>query len=206
MTHNGEDATIDRLLGYKDTGFYIDVGANDPLTTSNTHHLYERGWRGIDIEPNSILSYKLQKTHPQNRVFDGAASDYGGLMDLYGFAGHEYTTTDESIRQEHIKSGKNLEYISTVKCDTLDNIIDHYLYGKTRSPDFVSIDVEGAEYSVLRGFNLWRWRPKLLCIKATSPLDLSIRTDTDWKPILYGAQYKEVYFDGCNAWYMPVSS
>jgi len=57
---DGEDLIIDRLLKYKNNGFYIDVGANDHNRLSNTKIFYKRGWRGIniDVNPNAMRSFK----------------------------------------------------------------------------------------------------------------------------------------------------
>ncbi|NBR70655.1 MAG: hypothetical protein EBT75_00930 [Proteobacteria bacterium] len=49
FSQTGEDGILNYLVPA--TGFYIDVGAHHPLRYSNTHMLYRRGWRGINIEP-----------------------------------------------------------------------------------------------------------------------------------------------------------
>ena len=53
-----EDNIIDWLTGYKKQGIYIDIGAYDPNRINNTKLFYQRGWRGINIEPN-IKGYEL---------------------------------------------------------------------------------------------------------------------------------------------------
>jgi hypothetical protein len=55
----GEDKIIDRLLGYKKSGFYINVGANHPYRFSNTYMFYKKGYRGVNIEPNPISFEKF---------------------------------------------------------------------------------------------------------------------------------------------------
>ena len=49
---NKEDVIIDILTGFKPNGVYIDVGANHPDIISVTKKFYDRGWRGVNIEPN----------------------------------------------------------------------------------------------------------------------------------------------------------
>lgn len=57
-----EDNVLDWLTGYKKTGVYVDVGANHPDRMNNTKLFYERGWRGINIEPDKGgLSTVLRK-------------------------------------------------------------------------------------------------------------------------------------------------
>ena len=51
-SQEGEDLVLRRYLEGRTSGFYVDVGAHDPKRFSNTHLFYERGWRGINIEPS----------------------------------------------------------------------------------------------------------------------------------------------------------
>jgi hypothetical protein len=48
---NNEDVLLWRALGHVQDGFYIDVGASDPVEHSVTRAFYDAGWRGINIEP-----------------------------------------------------------------------------------------------------------------------------------------------------------
>jgi hypothetical protein len=50
---NHEDVLLRRVFPDGTNGFYIDVGANDPVLDSVTKHFYDRGWHGINIEPQS---------------------------------------------------------------------------------------------------------------------------------------------------------
>lgn len=209
-THNGEDRILDAILGPQQCGFYLDVGANDPYTTSNTHHLYQRGWRGIDIEANPQWLERLKAAHPANLIYNVCASDRYGSTHLYRFKQHENDTMIPSINVALQQSGKNPIERVNVQSMPLDSILDAAIgfwpWQNNKSViDFVSIDVEGAEGQVLAGFNLSRWKPNVLCIETTNPLDLNIRTDGAWRDILFAAGYlyhPEHSFDGCNAWFI----
>ena len=48
---NFEDVILWRALHDVTPGFYIDIGANSPTIDSVTKAFYERGWRGINVEP-----------------------------------------------------------------------------------------------------------------------------------------------------------
>lgn len=50
-SQNFEDIILWRALKNIENGFYIDVGANDPVVHSVTKLFYENGWRGINCEP-----------------------------------------------------------------------------------------------------------------------------------------------------------
>ena len=51
-SQEGEDILIERMIGKKKKGFYIDIGAHHPYRFSNTYYFYKQGWSGINIEPN----------------------------------------------------------------------------------------------------------------------------------------------------------
>ena len=57
---NYEDVTLYRALRGVARGFYIDVGANDPINDSVTCAFYQRGWRGINLEPSAQWHARLQ--------------------------------------------------------------------------------------------------------------------------------------------------
>lgn len=62
---NCEDVILWRALRHVEHGFYIDAGANDPDMDSVTKAFYERGWRGINIEPIEEWHERLKAHRPQ---------------------------------------------------------------------------------------------------------------------------------------------
>src|SRR5579863_744930 len=62
---NGEDVLLGRAFGWQTDGFYIDVGANHPVNDSVTKAFYDRGWRGINIEPGRVFE-KLAAMRPRD--------------------------------------------------------------------------------------------------------------------------------------------
>ena len=63
---NREDVYINWLLSGKNKGFYVDVGANDPVHDSVTKFFYDRGWSGINIEPINEHYKNLTKERPRD--------------------------------------------------------------------------------------------------------------------------------------------
>ena len=61
---HSEDVLLWRAFSKIENGFYIDVGANDPIIDSATKLFYENNWRGINIEPleewHELLVDRLQ--------------------------------------------------------------------------------------------------------------------------------------------------
>ena len=61
-------------------------------------------------------------------------------------------------------SGQGAKLIREIETDTLNNIIAKSKI-KIKEIDFLTIDVEGSELDVLMGFNLRKYRPKVVCLE-----------------------------------------
>ena len=61
-----EDLILYLLLFDIEKGFYIDVGAYDPIQVSVTKFFYLKGWRGINIEPLPGKIELFQKERPND--------------------------------------------------------------------------------------------------------------------------------------------
>lgn len=198
--HHSEDLTLSRLLSTVDKGYYIDIGANDPYRNSNSHSFYERGWRGVDVEPNPRWVSKLKLAHPDNRVLNLAVGaeetevDFF-IPDLCELHWQQIATT----KQEWValsKKDRPDEQWSTIKVQqvTMDWIFSQI----SNSVDFVSIDVEGSEAEVIAGWTVSRYQPTVLCIEAVTPI-----REPQWD--LWEAKllpfYNFVHFDTLNRFY-----
>ena len=143
----------------KDNGFYIELGANDGLTQSNTAFFdFYKGWTGILIEP-SISGYTKCKTNrPKNIVLNYAcvSNDYDKATVLGDFNGHLMN----SVNGLRLNSNAMVE----VPARTLESILDEY-HTKDRVIDFLSLDTEGYELNILKGLNLDKYRPKYMLIE-----------------------------------------
>jgi len=72
---NGEDVVLWRALRHVPDGRYVDVGAGDPVEHSVTKALYQRGWRGIDIEASASHVERLREDRPEDEVVHAAEGD-----------------------------------------------------------------------------------------------------------------------------------
>ena len=75
-----EDMVLYCALKDVDKGFYIDVGANDPTLFSVTKFFYDRGWRGINIEPLPDKCALLAEMRPRDiNLCVGLGAEHGKL-------------------------------------------------------------------------------------------------------------------------------
>jgi FkbM family methyltransferase len=194
---NFEDVMLNRALKHIDKGFYIDVGANDPIINSVSYAFYKQGWSGINIEPMSSYYERLCSTRPRDINLDIAVGDTDDELILYTIPDTGLSTIKKKIAQQQIEAGWAVQE-RKIPVRTLNQVLDEYVNGPIH---FLKIDVEGAEKSVLQGLDLTRWRPWLLVIEATVPMSQELNFHS-WESLLTGAEYEMVYFDGLNRFYV----
>jgi FkbM family methyltransferase len=194
---NFEDVILWRALKHIDRGFYVDCGAYDPTHDSVTKAFYDRGWRGINIEPISSLLQMFVVQRPLDANLAVAVSDISNRAEFYEIAGTGLSTLCQTIAQQHIKAGLNTR-VTNVPTTTLSDILRQFAPSEIH---FLKIDVEGAEDLVLRGAGFDRFRPWIVLVEATHPTTQQSSREA-WEEILLNAEYDFAYFDGLNRFYV----
>jgi FkbM family methyltransferase len=197
--YNREDVLLDRLFKEQQTGFYVDVGAGKPVRGSVTKHFYDRGWRGINVEPTRSLFALLEDARPGDVNLNVALSSQPGSMEFYEFEERHWalSTLDKRQAERHAETGRRYRTLE-VPVKTLAEVCEEHVTGGV---DFMSIDVEGHELGVIRGGDWRRWRPRCLVVEATEP-NTQIPSHSEWEPLLLEAGYLFGYFDGLNRFYL----
>lgn len=166
----GEDLVMDKYLRYKKKGFYVDVGAGDPTRFSNTKRFYRRGWTGINIEPNPYSYKKLCLSRRNDVNLNVGIGMTGSKLPFYFFLPETLSTFSLKDKERVQSQGYQcLGKIETPICK-LREILKRYCRQKI---DFLSIDVEGFEFEVLRSNDWLKFHPEVVCVetaKHTSPL------------------------------------
>lgn len=142
MTYYGQalqDKYVYETIGAN--GIFVDVGAYDGIQTSNTYLLEQLGWNGICIEAHPQYFSELKKNRRCSCV-EKAVTDHQGVV-TFGI---------DSIGGDKI-----------VNCDTLDNILKQSLCPK--KIDYLSMDIEGHELTVLKVFPFENWNINLITIE-----------------------------------------
>jgi FkbM family methyltransferase len=196
---NFEDVMLWRALKHIDKGFYIDIGANDPFVESVTLAFYERGWRGINVEPVPSHHADLLKERPRDINLQCAAGAESGELEVWECNVRGWATASAETVSQHTANGhQGLFY--KVPVFQLKDICEQYVTGEIH---FLKIDVEGFEKSVIDGMDFSRFRPWILVIEATKP-NSTEEVYSEWQESVLSAGYMLAYTDGLNRFYVAI--
>lgn len=143
-------------------GFYVDVGAYDPESISNTRVFYKAGWRGINIDPSQVAIAKFERERPEDINLHCAVSDQEGPITFYSFGQPSvYSTVDQQVAADYARRLGAEPRVETVAALSLATILDRHLAHGT-AIDFLSVDAEGHDVQVLQSNDWNRHRPELV--------------------------------------------
>ena len=157
-----------------ENGFFIEVGAHDGIFQSNTLNLEESlGWKGILIEPSLNAYLECIKNRPKSICINLALTSFEQYKKKEFVFGDFNSSPMSSVaanrsgfsKFENLKnylSGITKKKLRPVSTAPLQLIIDKIGIDKV---DFLSLDVEGFEYEVLKGVNFNKCRPKYILIE-----------------------------------------
>jgi FkbM family methyltransferase len=197
--HHVENELKEAFFDRSTRGFFVDVGANDPKLASQTWHLEQLGWDGVLIEPQPDLAEELRKFR-RTKVYAVACSspaNAGKSLPLHVAGSPHMTGIHASFDPNFAVPDMRRMGVIEVPVKTLDEIL---IDVKAPVPiDFVSIDVETHEIEVLEGFDISKWRPRLMLIEDLA-LDLRLHR------YITRRGYKWIRRTGLNGWYVPADS
>lgn len=193
---NEEQVILDYFKGY--VGTFVDLGANDGITFSNTRALAERGWKGVLIDADPDAFAKLEKLYLEYKglyTYNYAISDYNGKKILQksssllknGDTG--LVSTFNASEMERFKKVVNYTPVE-VQCYTWRTALNRWAIQEF---DVISIDVEGSEMQILPDIDLTK--TKLLVIEYNGRQDLK----TEYEKYLEG--FKLIYTSAENLIY-----
>ena len=196
---NFEDVLLWRALRDIGAGFYIDIGAQDPVIDSVSRGFYEQGWRGIHVEPSPHYADLLRRDRPDEVVIQSAVTDNPGLLTFFEVPDTGMSTGIAELAEFAVTRGWSVRK-TTVPAVTLDSILS---LSDGRDVHWLKIDVEGLEREVLKGWRESSVRPWVVLLESITPWREHVHQK--WEPLLLEKGYEFVYFDGLNRYYVLAS-
>jgi FkbM family methyltransferase len=163
------DEYFNDIFGTKSDGYFIEVGAYDGISFSNTIPLVKNNWNGIYIEPVNEYFNRLQKNLG---MFDKLVLLNCAISNEEGDKYINIMNTLSSLNDEIIDIYNKIDWAKPstldvkkqkVECKTLTNILN--TYNVPLNFDLLVIDVEGYELNVLKSLDFQKYRPKCIIIE-----------------------------------------
>jgi len=197
-SQNNEEQIIQRYFGtYK--GTFLDIGANDGMTLSNTFALANSGWKGTLVEASPAAFERLQLTYKSMvgySLINTAVGGHNGKIILHESGEHLGTgdtslvsTTKESERDRWVDHVFNDVTVSCCTFNVLLGLSDHKKFG------FISMDIEGMELEVLPQMDLKALGCRMMCVEFNG------KEQEKYDAIVVPQGYKLIHKNGENLIY-----
>jgi FkbM family methyltransferase len=161
-------AIYEEVFGRRNVGVFVEVGAMDGQSHSNTCGLADIGWGGLYIEATkkyALACYERHKNNKKVQVVRRAISDHEGTLRFH--LANALTTADSLSQDAYAAMDWSKPSLShtyeEVPCTTLNKTLQEF--GIPAGFDLLVIDVEGHEQEVLNGVTLTEWKPKMIIIE-----------------------------------------
>lgn len=159
----GEDALLFLTMKPSRRGFFVDVGAYDPIDGSNTYKLYLRGWRGLTIEPNPKVTSKFRTLRGGDTHLTMGVSPEPAALTYYEFEISMLNTMVGERAEALRKEGYVFKKTQTIACEPLNDILGNH--GGGRHVDLLSVDCEGFDLSIIQSLDFQLYRPTAILIE-----------------------------------------
>ena len=149
----GEDVILAGIFKNKKDGFFVDVGAHHPTRYSNTYLLYQKGWHGVNIDPNEESISMFQKDRPRDTNVACGVGGAEGNRTYYRFSDPAVNSFSQKDAAQWM--GKDwITFLGEKKVPVLklSTILKRYALGK--HVDLLTIDTEGLDLEALES-NDW---------------------------------------------------
>jgi FkbM family methyltransferase len=196
---HGEEFFLWEIFGFKSSGTFVEIGAYDGVSLSNSLFFEQLGWRGLLVEAHPELAERCKTARPAATVVhaalgatDGGAASFSMVRGEHGLDTLSFLGTNDQHRQRILSKKGVIEQVS-VAIRSLRSLLAE---ADITSVDWMSVDVEGGELDVLKGAGLDSIRPKVIVVEDNS-------RGHDYQVMRYLASfgYKRVQTVGCNDFY-----
>jgi FkbM family methyltransferase len=197
---NFEDILLWRALRGIEPGFYIDAGAADPLHGSVTQAFYQRGWRGINLEPAPALHARLAAARPADinlalGAVAPASAAGNATLPFYDALDSQRATFVPAQAQASRAAGLQVMQREAA-VTTLAEVCRQHA-ADAGAIHFLNVAVSGAEADALAGMDWQQWRPWIVLVQTNDGADAAAVAAQ-----MQAARYALAYHDGHKNYYV----
>lgn len=162
----GEDVFLHKFFRGQRNGFYIDIGAHHPFNLSNTAYLWIGGWNGVNVDASEKSIEIYSKVRPLDlniraAVVSTAFAVTASEIKFYSDRDFDSSATcDEQLARE-----RGYEFAVKVPCRSLSGIVSEAAKICKGVFDYLNIDIEGFDESVLEDISDWAMKPRVLMVE-----------------------------------------
>lgn len=162
----GEDLIVDHILAALriPNPSYLDIGAHHPIFLNNTYLFYQKGCSGVCVEPDPLLWSEIRKKRKRDICLNVAVGVTNESKGNFYILTHRALSTLSKGEAERIQGYGNQKIELTIQIPlvSVNQIIEQNF---ASSPNFISLDVEGIDFAVLKTFDFSAFRPEVFCIE-----------------------------------------
>ncbi len=188
FSQTGEDKLV---LSYLEqiSGYYVDVGAYDPITFSNTFAFYLRGLRGINIEPNPDAIPAFEHLRSEDKTINMGVSRNAQDLDYYSFNLPTFNTFNKDFAERILSNQSGLVQHSIRKIPTrpLTDILNEHA-PQDQPFQLLSVDAEGMDLEVLQSLDWKKYRPEIVLVE-----DLAFEIEDPQSSVLFQFMKSQSY-------------
>jgi len=183
-----EEFLNNNYFNEKTDGFFLDIGANDGVSLSNTKGFEELGWKGICVEPNPDVFKKLIESrnckclnvalYNETKEVDFLLCD--GYTEMLSGVVDEYNAAHLNRIDNEIRSKGGSKRIVKVQTNRLEDFLD-----ESQKIDVMFIDTEGSEYTILKSIDFNKYNIRFICFE-------NVYNDHDFKSLLENSGYRHI--------------
>ncbi len=158
----GEEWLVRDFFHDQRDGVFVDIGSYEYKRASNTYYLeHVLGWSGIAVDAQQEFAGDYAKYRPRTKFFSFFVSDHSEGTELFFVPDRVrlVASSSKEFSDRYDTTGKERK-VSTI---TLNDLLEHASVSRI---DFMTMDIELAEPKALAGFDIGKYRPRLVCVEA----------------------------------------
>ena len=198
-----QDLFVLFVLGRKESGTFLEFGATDGIVLSNTYTLEKKfGWQGVLAEPSPEWHDILRKNRPSAKIIsDCIYASSGETLDFFVSKEGTHSTLDDyrysSKGPDNFNRNKDGYHVKVLTKSLNDVFVEFF---ESKPIDYMSVDTEGSEFTILENFDFGRFGPKVMTIEHNEIPEYQHKIDNLLKSNNYQCAFKG--YSQLDGWYI----